>query len=437
MAGMEAWIARTPQGVVVVRSADGQLTIDRPDADPFRIGLIKVADFPRDFARQCGWYDLAGETVLLTQYPEEFFGEPMLLLSKGDSVTRLYPLDSTRMLGEDGTELNLATLRRSGSYVERELGNGTLMMPGVAGPHPVAIQVHGAAIGQRDFNRLFAQPFLDAGTAVYIFDKEPGGTIFARADAISTVMDRLAGFADVDAQRIGLAGFSNGMWSVPMVAARRDDVAFITGIGAPGVSQGESELHRRTKLLRDAGVSERSAALVGQAWQVIFAIAGAGSADHERSLQLATALATVGQLPDLYRYEPPDYVRNNPMLSPIPPSLDAQEVIRFLSGPGDPELSYDPTVDYERVTCPVFLQYGQLDTSVPVAESVSRVEAALTHAGVPHDIRVYPGLEHILNVLPAGLPAQLLETSIHGFHRFRFGPGVRGDLTKWLRERQS
>ncbi len=43
-----------------------------------------------------------------------------------------------------------------------------VIMPNAEGPHPVAIQVHGAAVGQRDFNRLFAQPFLDAGVAVYI-----------------------------------------------------------------------------------------------------------------------------------------------------------------------------------------------------------------------------------------------------------------------------
>ncbi len=122
---MEAWIAQTPQGVIVVRSVDGQCTLDRPDADPFRIDLTKVSAFPADFTKHCGWYELAGETVLLSQYPEEFFGEPMLLLSKGDGVTRLYPLDASRLLGEDGTAIDLFSLRRSPSYVEHELGNGT------------------------------------------------------------------------------------------------------------------------------------------------------------------------------------------------------------------------------------------------------------------------------------------------------------------------
>ena len=76
-------------------------------------------------------------------------------------------------------------------------------------------------------------------------------------------MQVLADLPDVDPSRVGLAGFSNGMWSVPMVAARRP-TAFVVGAGSPGVSMAESEVHRRTKVLRDVGVGEPTLAAVAR-----------------------------------------------------------------------------------------------------------------------------------------------------------------------------
>jgi pimeloyl-ACP methyl ester carboxylesterase len=120
------------------------------------------------------------------------------------------------------------------------------------------------------------------------------------------------------------------------------------------------------------------------------------------------------------------------MLSPIPPLVDVSELVEMLSGDPDLELTHDPAEDYLHVGCPVFLQYGEEDTSVPVADSVERIAASLTRIGVPHDLRVYAGLEHLLNVVPWDVPAESREAVMYSFRDFRFGPGVRQDLTDWL-----
>jgi dienelactone hydrolase len=85
------------------------------------------------------------------------------------------------------------------------------------------------------------------------------------------------------------------------------------------------------------------------------------------------------------------------------------------------------------VRCPVFLQYGSEDTSVPVAASIESIERAFSHSGVRPTIRVYPGLEHMLNVVPDDITGLAPEAAMYGFHRFRFGPGTSQDLTDWLR----
>lgn len=120
------------------------------------------------------------------------------------------------------------------------------------------------------------------------------------------------------------------------------------------------------------------------------------------------------------------------MLSPIPPPLPVGDLVEMLAGDPDPELPHDPTQDYLDVGCPVFLQYGQDDTSVPVTASVERIGAALTAAGVPHTLLVYPELEHLLNVVPADVPPASREADMYSFRDFSFGAGVRRELTDWL-----
>ena len=403
---------------------------------------------PPDLSARCGWYDAPGGLLLLSQVPEPYFGEPMILVSAGDRVGRLNPVDDTHVRREDGTILDLDDLSRSARYHEAavtfDAGGvqlaGTLITPATPGPHPAAVLVHGAAGGQRDFNRLFAEPFLDAGVGVLIYDKSGHGlsggsepTIFDQAAAASAAVDLLAAHPRVDADRIGLAGISNGMWAVPMVAGRRPDVAFVAGIGSPGVSMAESEVHRRTKILRDSGVGEGTVAAVARAWRAAFAVAaaGAGATDEAMVAELAHALEEVAGAADLARYAPPAYVQQNPMLSPVPPMLPAAELVDMLAGEPDPELPHDPVDDYRNVTCPVLLQYGAEDTSVPVEPSVQRITAALSATGAA-TIRVYPHLEHLLNVVPDDVPQQELEAAMYSFRDFTFGPGVRRDLTEWL-----
>ena len=184
---------------------------------------------------------------------------------------------------------------------------GTLITPTTPGPHPRRCWCTEQP-GGNYFNRLFVQPFLDAGVGVLIYDKAGHGlsgggepTIFDQADAASAALDVLLMHPDVDAERTGLAGISNGMWAVPMVAGRRPHVAFVVDIGSPGVSMAQSEVHRRTKILRDSGVGERTVAAVARAWRAAFAVAaaGTGSTDEAMVAELEHALAEVVGSPDL------------------------------------------------------------------------------------------------------------------------------------------
>lgn len=471
------WIADTPDGVIVARLQAGEMLVDRLWRGTFRepqpavldgadvvvdgVVLRRVAPLPARLTELAGWYAGHGRRVLLTQIPEAYFGEPMVLVAEDDRVTRAYALDEHRLLTEDGASIDLGDdgrlevtaggesviLSRSPRYREREVSftaggvtlAGTVILPPGPGPHPAAVVLHGAAGGQRDFCRLHADPILAAGVAVLLYDKAghglSGGTapsVFDQADAGEAAMRVLADVPEIDGGRIGLAGFSNGMWAAPMIAARHG-AAFLTGIGAPGVSMAESEVHRRTKVLREAGVTPATVAAVGEAWSCIFTIVGEGPSAPVIT-RLGRALDTIATAPDLSRYQVPEYVRQNPMLSPIPPPMPLADLVAMLVEANDPEVIYDPIADYARIDCPVFLQYGSDDTSVPVVASVERIARAIATTGQQSTIRVYPGLEHMLNVLPTGLTGLTPEAVMYQYHQFRYGQGTRADLTDWLHD---
>ena len=462
----ETWIGLTPDGLVVARLRDGALLVDRPTRGRFRdpvqapadgaapvidgITLTPVAPLPPDLTHRSGWYDGPGHTVLLTQIPETFFGEPMILLAEGDSVVRAYALDETRLLdeggrgielGDDGLRIDDVALARTTRYAEHEVRfeaggvelKGTVILPPGAGPHPAAVLLHGAAGGQRDWCRIHATPILAAGVGVLIYDKpghgESGGTeptIFDQADAGEAAMGVLASRPEIDPSRIGLAGFSNGMWAVPMIAARHG-AAFVAGVGSPGVSMAESEVHRRVKVLRESGVGPDTLAAVAEAWRSLYAIVADGPSDPVTA-RLEQALEVLRRSADLERYEIPDYVRENPMLSPIPPLMPVTDLLEMIGDERDAEVAHDPAADYRQIECPILLQYGADDTSVPVDASVAAVRAAAPHA----DLRVHADLEHLLNVIPTRTTGLSPEALMYEYHGFRFGDGVWAELTDWL-----
>jgi pimeloyl-ACP methyl ester carboxylesterase len=284
-----------------------------------------------------------------------------------------------------------------------------------------------------------------ANVAALIYDKpgfgesagSHGATIFSQAEAVEAALDYLRARSDI--LGVGLWGFSNGMWAVPMVAARRAEVAFVAGVGSPGVTMAASESHRRTGVLRNAGVPREVVETVGVAWRLIFTALGEGRLDESKTQNLNQLLRGLAAEPALARVPLPGYARVNPVLSPIPPPT-VNAVLAYLNGTPDPELDYDPAADYQRIHCPVFLQYGANDLNVPVPESENRIRDALETAGNRHvTIRIYPDAGHMLNVVPPttrnaadNLSAEEAEYLMLDF---RFTAGALEELQSWMLNR--
>ena len=120
--------------------------------------------------------------------------------------------------------------------------DGTVVAPRETGRYPAVVFVHGAGRGSRSALIDQAEYLASVGVVALVYDKRTIGYSFANRDFDLLAEDALAAVrvlrerADVDPDRVGLWGVSEGGWVVPIAAARSCDVAFAILVSAPNVS---------------------------------------------------------------------------------------------------------------------------------------------------------------------------------------------------------
>jgi pimeloyl-ACP methyl ester carboxylesterase len=244
---------------------------------------------------------------------------------------------------------------------------GTLLQPLTPGPHPAIVMLHGSGPATRESLQPFADVFARNGIAVLLHDKRGTGAStgnWMRATFEDLASDAIAAVQylktrhEINPRQIGLQGTSFGGWVAPLAASRSTDVAFVIVESAPAISPLEHERMRVRSQLRADGfpqeVIARALAFMDQKFDV--ARTGEGWPKLEEAMKRANDEGWSS------------YV--NP-----PTSLDS------LQWNWTNLLSYDPLPALEKLTCPVLVLYGQLDTIVSATKNRRRMEAALKRAG--------------------------------------------------------
>lgn len=152
---------------------------------------------------------------------------------------------------------------------------GTLTLPQGKGPFPTVILIAGMGPNDRDYGMFGHKVFLviadyltQRGIAVLRYDKRGVGkstgvykaslTSQDFADDVKVAIDYLKTRADVDQQKIGLLGHSEGGMIAQMVAAQSKDVAFIVLLASAGLLVDlESIVEQTACQLRADGASEK------------------------------------------------------------------------------------------------------------------------------------------------------------------------------------
>lgn len=140
---------------------------------------------------------------------------------------------------------------------------GRLLLPQCAGPHPAVVTVHGSGPVNR-YGGTFHTYFLKHGVAVLAYDKrgytadptawqEPD---FAEMSADAAAAVRfLAAHPEIDADRLGLWGSSQGGWTVPRAALDAPEVDYMILRSGAALSGAETVLHEIRQEVRADGVT--------------------------------------------------------------------------------------------------------------------------------------------------------------------------------------
>lgn len=313
---------------------------------------------------------------------------------------------------------------------------GTLTVPRGQGPFPAAILVTGSGPQDRDETLFGHKPFLvladhltRAGVAVLRVDDRNVGRskgFTGTATSADLAGDVLAGLAflaarpEVDPERVGLIGHSEGGLIAPLVATRApEDVAFVVLLAGPGVPGGEILALQAGDVFRDLGVAEEDVTRILGLRRALFALMTSGAEDE-------VLRAKIDELFEVELAATPAAKR-----PPVPPAtLKAQYAVQLLDPWVRFFVTHDPRPVLAKVRCPVLAVNGTLDTQVPWELNLPEIARALAE-GKNHDfaVRAFPGLNHLFQPAVTGkVPeyAEIEET---------FAPAALRAVSTWIVER--
>ena len=149
---------------------------------------------------------------------------------------------------------------------------GRLILPDGAGPHPAIVMVHGS---EKDAATIFSHEgwlLAPHGIAVLIFDKRGTGTSEGKfgmdfgqlSDDVVAAVEWLRAQPEIDPDRVGLAGYSQGGWISPLAASKSDAIKFVlVGFGMVD-SPAEEDRKEMIQHLRKRGFGETDIAEAGE-----------------------------------------------------------------------------------------------------------------------------------------------------------------------------
>lgn len=273
--------------------------------------------------------------------------------------------------------------------------------------YPVAILITGSGQQDRDETLMGHKPFAviadyltrNGFAVLRVDDRGIGQT---KADYINATsadfakdveagIDYLKTRRDIDKNKIGLIGHSEGGMIAPMVASHRPDIRFIVLLAGPGIRIIDLMAEQNAALLKSAGVSEdainkflpvykKTAMAIVKSTDSVSAKRSAlkimdkwmkkTDTKTKEALGFSAAKSAKGYIDELY-----------PVMS--------SPWFRYF-------LLFDPQPYLRQLTCNVLALNGSRDIQVIASSNLSGIEASLKKSKVKsYEVKEMPGLNHL------------------------------------------
>jgi uncharacterized protein len=279
---------------------------------------------------------------------------------------------------------------------------GTFTWPKNKTNCPVAILISGSGPQNRNEELLGHKPFLvladyltKNGIAVLRFDDRGVGEStgsFTSATTSDFATDVEAALAylqtrkEINKNKIGLIGHSEGGMIAPMVASRSKNVAFVVLLAGSGLYGADLLALQSAYLSRASGMDEK---------------------------QIAENMALNKKIYQLILNNSTGYVDSikaelkNKGLS----KRDISEQLEVLDSPWYKYfLGLDPALYLTKTTCPLLALNGKKDLQVPYKENLEAIEKIMKKNGnKAYQIKSYEDLNHLFQHCNTGLPSEYAE----------------------------
>ena len=398
----------------------GQLVGDEITGEQDAFSLARIIELPIDtYKPYIGNYAFEDGRILmlLSEQNDQFF---IYHDTEEQRMVKIYPLSETTFFSEKGEELVIANderislTSRDGNtqfaqrvfpYVEEEIRYphgeitlaGTLLLPKGEGQFPAIVLMHSTGPNNRDFFRQWGHYFAAAGIAALVYDK-PGTFDSAHSSVPSPWYNSIQDLADaslagvgylqtrpeINAEQIGLWTFSNSSWAGPLAASQSEQVAFIIATAVSGVAGRQADVFQE-------------------------------------------------DLNNIRHYDYPQWAANTSLRY----VKFTREFSRFarewklpISAPVRDYwgVDFDPLTAWQKVTQPVLVLNGELDTLVDPVDAVARIQATLEDVGhTDYTLIIVPDADHRLQLGETGL----IDES-RGRRDLVFAPDIIETMTRWV-----
>lgn len=310
---------------------------------------------------------------------------------------------------------------------------GTLTLPKKEGNFPAVILITGSGAQNRDEEIMGHKPFLvladfltKNGIAVLRYDdrgvaKSTGDFETATTQDFATDTDAAFQYLktrkEINKNKIGLAGHSEGGAIAPIVAAKNPDVAFIVLMAGPAISGDELMMLQNYMLGKADGMPEEELTKLGGINRKVYDIIKQESNTEVMQTKMHTLLTT--ELKPLF------------VSKGIPQSNIDQYINMQISGLISPWyvnfMKYDPAPALEKVKCPILAINGDKDLQVAAMANLNAIKRITEKSGNKKvTTKQLPGLNHLFQESEKGLPSE------YGTIEQTISPVALNEISGWI-----
>jgi len=289
----------------------------------------------------------------------------------------------------------------------------TLTMPITDEKSPCVVLISGSGAQDRDETLLDHKPFLviadfltRRGIAVLRFDdrgtaKSTGDHSVATsadfATDVSAIVDFLKNHKKIADDQIGLCGHSEGGLIAPMVAASRNDIAFVIMLAGPGVN-GEKILQNQIGLILAAS-GEKPEAIAEAKFVQRKMIELVKKAKDDAEITKERIETMVDEFLEKY---PDNKNERDTLITNV-----GAGIARLKSPWMKYFFTYEPSLNLMKTECPVLVLTGAKDTQVDPKLNIPAIKSIFESAKKTNfEVVEYPNLNHLFQKCETGAPAE-------------------------------